>query len=343
MRFSHRFFLYAPFALVVLVALAAGAWWWAASRAVSDYLDAANGHVIAPGVTLHFTGKEIAGFPFRVDAILDNAQIDVVTSQGPASWRSEHFAMHALTYGPRQAIYEAAGQQTLRWTGLDGMPHIWSFTPKVLRASSYNQSTGPNSGLARFDLDAIAVRSPELNADRFQFHLRRNPAHDGLDIIVAGQGIHLSPQLQAGFGDTIQTLHLDASAAPATPLAALLGGKGDWRAALENWRSHGGSFTLNALEVDWNTLKANGTGQLSLDAQHRPTGLLKLNLDGVQSLAGELSKLGLAQGDNNGLAPALLMIAEASNAQIQLSANVGFKDGIVYVGDAPAGFLRAIY
>ncbi|HEX3673663.1 MAG TPA: DUF2125 domain-containing protein [Rhizomicrobium sp.] len=343
MRFSHRFFLYAPFALVVLVALAAGAWWWVASRAVSNYLDASNGHAIAPGVTLHFTGKQIAGFPFRVDAILDNAQIDVATSQGPASWRSEHFAMHALTYGPRQAIYEAAGQQTLRWTGLDGKPHVWTFTPTVLRASSYNQSTGPNSGLARFDLDAIAIRSPELNADRFQFHLRRNPKRDGLDIVVTGQGIHLSPALQAGFGDTIRTLHLDASAVPATPLTALLGGKRDWRASLENWRGHGGAFTLNALGVDWNTLKASATGQLSLDAQHRPAGLLKLNLDGVQSLAAGLARLGLAQGDNNGLAPALLMMAEASNAQIQLSADVGFQDGIVTVGGTPAGVLRPIY
>jgi hypothetical protein len=339
MRFSSRIFLYGPFALVVLVAAAVMVYWWFAAQAVSGYLDAANGHAVAPGVALKFSGRHIQGFPFRVDAILDNVEIDVATSKGPASWKAEHFAMHALTYGPSQAIYEAAGKQTLSWTGLDGQKHVWSFVPAILRASSYNQG----SQLARFDLDAIAVRSPELNADRFQIHMRHNPQHDALDFVVAGQGIHLSKNLQAGFGDTIDRLSLDASAAPAGPLTTLMGGKSDWRAALENWRLHGGSFTLNALEVDWNALKASGSGKLALDAQHRPDGLLSVNLDGVQSLAAELAKLGLMQGADNGLAPALLMAAQASNAQIQLSADVGFKDGTVSVGNQPAGVARPLY
>jgi hypothetical protein len=247
--------------------------------------------------------------------------------------------MHALTYGPSQAIYEAAGTQTLSWTGLDGTRHVWRFVPALLRASSYNQG----SQLARFDLDVIAIRSPELNADRFQVHLRRNPQHDGLDIVVNGQGLHLSKDLQAGFGDTIDRLSLDAFAAPATPLTGLMGGKSDWRAALENWRGHGGLFTLNALEVDWNSLKASASGKLSLDAQHRPDGMLSVHLDGVQSLAAELAKLGLMQGADNGLAPALLMAAQASNAQIQLSADVGFKDGVISVGNQPAGVARPLY
>ena len=339
MKFSSRFFLYGPFALVVLVALAAMGWWWVESRAVSDYLDAANGRQVTPGVTLRFTGKQIQGFPFRIDAVLDHAEIDVTTTQGPASWKSEHFAVHALTYGPAQAIYEAAGAQTLTWVGLDGAHHEWTFTPGLMRASSYSQK----SGLARFDLDAIAIRSPELNADRFQFHLRRNPQHDQLDIIVSGQNLHLSAALQSGFGDTIRTLSLAASAAPATPLQSVLGGKGDWRAALETWRTHGGAFNVSALEVDWNDLKAAGTGALTLDAQHRPQGLLKVNLDGVQSLAAQLAKLGLAQGDDNGLAPALLAAAMASNAQIQLSADIGFANGALSVGQMPAGPLRPLY
>lgn len=339
MRFSSRLFLYGPFALVVLAACAAGAWWWIVAGQVSHYLDTANGHEIAPGVALHFQARQIQGFPFRVDAVLDNAEIDVKTTQGPASWKSEHFAVHALTYGPSQAIYEAAGKQTLHWTGLDGQPHEWTFTPGLLHASSYTQK----QGLARFDLDAIAIRSPELNADRFQFHMRRNPTRDALDIIVSGQNIHLSQALQAGFGDTIKTLTLDASAAPAAPLGPLLGGKGDWRASLENWRAHGGTFALNGLEADWNDLKATGSGQLALDAQHRPQGLLNLNLDGVQSLAAELGKIGLSQGDDNGLAPALMAMAMATNAQIQLSADVGFKDGVVAVGNTPAGVLRPLY
>jgi hypothetical protein len=339
MRFSHRAFLYGPFAFVVLVAIAAMTTWWFAYRAATAYLDAANGHDIAPGVMLTFADKHIGGFPFRVDATLDNVGIAIATSQGPASWRSEHFAVHALTYNGSQAIYEAAGKQTLSWTGLDGHRHVWTFLPGTLRASSYSQG----AQLARFDLDVQVIHSPELNADRFQIHLRRNPQHDAVDIIVEGQGLHLSKDLQAGFGDTISRLSLSASAAPATPLAGLMGGKADWRASLENWRTHGGALTLNGLDVDWTALKASATGKLTLDAQHRPDGALNVNLTGVQSLAGELAKLGLAQGDDNGLAPALLMMAQATNAQIELAATVGFKTGVIGVGDMPAGVARPLY
>ena len=339
MRFSSRFFLYGPFGLLVLLAAAAMIHWWFVAGAVSTWLDASNGRAIAPGVTLRFGNKQIAGFPFRVDAILDNVEIDVATSQGPASWHAEHFAVHALTYGPAQAIYEVAGRQTLSWTGTDGAHHVWPFVPAVLRASSYNRG----GGLARFDIDAIAIRSPELNADRIQFHLRRNPAHDGLDVIATGDGVHLSRPLQAGFGDTIAHLRLAAGVAPTAPLAPLLAGRGDWRAGLEDWRAHSGAVTLDTLDVDWNALKVTATGQLSLDDQHRPYGLLRAKLDGVQSLAAQIAKLGLAKGDNKGLAPALAAAAAASNAQIQLSANLGFKNGILYVGNAPAGFLRALY
>ena len=337
MRFSSRFFLYGPFGLLVLLAAAAMIHWWFAANAFSAYLDATNGRAISPGVTLRFAAKQIAGFPFRVDAILNDAQISVATSQGPASWQAEHFAVHALTYGPAQAIYEAAGKQTLRWTGLDGRPHVWIFVPAILRASSYNQ--GPQ--LSRFDLDAIAIRSPELDADRFQLHLRHNPQRDGLDLAITGQGIHLSRILQAGFGDTIAKLDLDAAIAPAAPFGPLLAGESEWRATLEDWRAHSGVFTLNSLQMDWNVLKTTANGQMSLDGQHRPYGLLRISLDGVQSLAAEIAKLGLAQGNDDGLAPALA--ATANTAQIQLSANLGFKGGILFVGDAPAGFMRALY
>ncbi|HEY2071056.1 MAG TPA: DUF2125 domain-containing protein [Rhizomicrobium sp.] len=343
MRFSHRAFLYGPFALLVILALSVMVYWWFAARAVDGFLAESNGQAVAPGVTLKFAGKHIQGFPFRIDAMLDDVELDVQTSQGPASWHSQHFVMHALTYGPSQAIYEAAGVQTLRWTGLDGQKHVWSFTPGLLRASSFTQATGPTAGLARFDLDVIAIRSPELNADRFQFHIRRNPTHDGFDIAVSGQNIHLAPLLQSGFGDTISVLSVDASAAPATPLASLFAGKGDWRASLENWRTHNGALKLNALQVNWNTLKANASGQLSLDAQHRPTGTVDVNLDGVQSLAGGLAKIGLPEGSDNGLAPALMAMAQASNAQIQMSAGIGFKDGVISVGAMPAGVARPLY
>ena len=98
MSYSHRFFLYGPFAM--LVALAAGVmiYWGIAASALSQKLDALNGHEIAPGVRMSFAAKRIAGFPFRLDAIFNGFTLQFPGAHGPVTWRADKFATHNLTY-----------------------------------------------------------------------------------------------------------------------------------------------------------------------------------------------------------------------------------------------------
>ena len=73
-------------------------------------------------------------------------------AHGPSPGQSEKFALHALTYGRRQDIYEAAGQQTLSldgWRRQTASHHL--SCPVALRASAIIDA----KGLARFDLDMV--------------------------------------------------------------------------------------------------------------------------------------------------------------------------------------------
>src|ERR1700690_4237840 len=96
------------------------AYWWFAAAAFEKRLDAENAREIAPGIRLHFASKQIARFPFRIDALLDGLEIDVTTSYGRLTWQSEHFALHMLTYARSRQIFEAAGNQSLSWTDANG-------------------------------------------------------------------------------------------------------------------------------------------------------------------------------------------------------------------------------
>lgn len=268
MRYSSRFFLYAPIALLLSLAAAAALWWNISATSLNDRLVADNEREIMPGVRMHYASKSVNGFPFNLDTVLDGFELQIRMRTGPLVWRSEHFAIHALTYGPSQQIFEAAGTQTLDWTGSDGAHHHFSFVPGSLRASAVLH----RGRLARFDLDLMAMNSPDLSAQRLQFHIRKAPDQDALEFVASGDGVHLGPDLRAGFADELKALTLQGDISQATSLQRLLAGQSDWRVAAECWRQQHGRMTLSASQIEWGRDRASGTGTLSLDEQHRLRG-----------------------------------------------------------------------
>jgi hypothetical protein len=334
MRYSSRFFLYAPVVMFGSLAAAVMVWWWIAASALDKELDAANGREVVPGVKLSFSSKKIAGFPFRLDTLLENVRIEVTTTQGPLVWRTEHFASHALNYGREQAIYEAAGRQEISWRDDDGTLHDFRFVAGWLRASSI----ASHGTLVRFDLDIVEIASPDLGAGRVQFHVRRDPAGDALDIAASGDTIKLGPSLQAGFGDTLSHMLLLGKLAPAHSFAPLLAGASDWRRATDDWRNRNGVFSVDQLDIKWNKLRAAGRGDLALDPTHRLNGNIRLDIDGTKaSVAG-------AAG-NGKLANALdtIVAQDPKAAEGTLPVSLTFKNGSANLGARPAGYLGPLY
>jgi hypothetical protein len=334
MRYSSRFFLYAPVVMFVSLAAAVMIWWWIAATALDKQLDAVNGREAIPGVKISFTSKKIAGFPFRLDTILQNLRIEVATTQGPFVWRTEHFASHALNYGRDQAIYEAAGRQEISWRDDDGKLHDFAFVSGWLRASSI----AANGTLVRFDLDIVEIASPDLGAGRVQFHIRRDPAGDALDFAASGETIKLGADLRAGFGDTLAHVLVVGKLAPGKFFAPLLSGKSDWRRATEEWRNHNGALSIDRLEVKWNKLSAEGHGALALDATHRLNGKIALDLDGTKTLVA-------GAAGNGKLAAAVDDIAamESKAAEGTLPVPLAFQSGSASLGNQPAGYVGPLY
>lgn len=277
MRYSSRLFLYAPLFALLALAVAAGLQWRAVAGGLETWLRQNNGHKIAPGVTLHFASESVSGFPFNVDVVLGNVTFTVQSARTSGSWHTDAFAIHELTFGRTQQIYEAAGTQTITWTDAEGGVHRLAFVPGSLRASAILA----HGRLVRFDLDLNAIGAREVSGARVQLHFRKSPDRDAIDIVASANQLHLSPTLGAGFGGELHHANMTASLVPAQPVAALFAGRESWDQALEAWRRDGGAFCLDDLEMTWTEARLRARGRLGLDSDHRPQGAISLDLDGT--------------------------------------------------------------
>jgi hypothetical protein len=277
MRYSHRLFLYAP--LFVLLALAVGATlrWQAVASGMETWLRQQNGHEIAPGVTLHFASETVSGFPFNVDAVLRNVTFEVKGARTSGAWHTDGFAIHELTFGRAQQIYEAAGSQTVSWTDAERGSHRLVFVPGSLMASAILSG----NRLVRFDLDINGIGSHEISGARMQLHFRKAPDRDAIDIVASADQLHLDTALQAGFGADLRHATLDGSLVPAAPFGALFDGRALWDDAIDEWRKNRGAFQLTRLEMNWGGLQFRASGRLGLDDDHRPQGTLALDIEGA--------------------------------------------------------------
>jgi hypothetical protein len=235
MKYSSRFFLYAPLAVFLAIAAGVGVHWWIVADAFAAKLSAANGHEIAPGVTLRYGARRISGFPFSLDTVLSDVSVEVATPRGVVRWYTPEFAMHALSYGRAKMIFEAAGRQELDWTRGDGVQRKLDFAVGSLHASSVEGA----GGLLRFDLDLVGLGSHALTAQRLQLHIRRNK-NDTLDLAVMADGLRAAscPRL-AGSAENVAIARTITNA---KSFAALSAGNERWNAAVKQWRAAGGKL-----------------------------------------------------------------------------------------------------
>jgi hypothetical protein len=254
MKYSSRFFLYAPVTLFLVLAVLVALHWQRTASAFEARLAALKGHEAIPGVTLDWSKAAVSGFPFRLDATFDGFSARGQGVHGPFGWTSEHFAMHALTYGAQKDVFEAAGSQHLSWTGADGRPHAFTFLPGSLRASTVRDA----AGLSRFDVDIVGLdgQGPDKGIDigRAQFHMRQGGDGKAIELMAEGEAVK-GPGPLGG----VRSLRTYQTLSQAAAFAGLLRGEQSAAAAHAAWDRAGGRMTPTRTEIN------GATTQLQLD------------------------------------------------------------------------------
>jgi hypothetical protein len=236
MRYSSRFWLYAP--LAAFAALMAGIMvhWWFAAGAFENRLATLKGREAVPGITLNWKNVTVGGFPFRLDANFTDFSAGGEAAHGPFEWRSQHVAIHSLTYGKGQDVLEAAGVQNLKWTDASGDAREIAFLPGLMRGSASHDA----QGLSRFDLDIKQLSAEKITAGRFQFHMRRDPDGRSLDLMLRADDI------KRGESHT-PLVQVYATLDKGDVIAPLLAGKAHWRKTVSDWRKAGGAAKLTQI------------------------------------------------------------------------------------------------
>jgi hypothetical protein len=234
-KYSSRFWLYAPISLFLLLAVAVMIHWWMVADAFERRLATLKGHEAVPGMIVDWASVDVGGFPFRLDAAFTNFRVQGAGAHGPFGWTTEKFALHALTYGRKQIVYEAAGNQDVRWTWSNGKMQHASFLPGTMRGSSILDGRGLN----RFDLDIVDLGNSSFAIGRLQFHLRRDPDGTDLDLMFTTDGLQLD-RVKIG------NLQLYVTLSQAEALLPLLRGEASWPQATQRWRALGGTAKLSS-------------------------------------------------------------------------------------------------
>ncbi len=335
MKYSSRVFLWAPFALLMVLALAASARWWSVADDLSRRLDSANGHEISPGVRLHFAAKSISGFPFNVDAVFRDFELRVDGPHGPILWRAQNFAGHALTYGRNQWIFEAAGRQRLEWTTLSGDTKGLDFESGSLHASAILSE----ASLTRFDLDVIGFNSPAFASGRTQLHMRHRS--DAIDVVMSADELRLSPQLRGLCGERIDRIAVGGDFSDASTFAGVLRAVSRWQDGIDRWRKAGGRFFLSDGSFVCGKTEAALQGQVALDEMKRPRGLVTAQIQRFSALRDAAAR----QGVEGTLANALINQPPEPNPEQEgrVTVRAAFRDGITYLGNTPAGTNDPLY
>lgn len=268
MNVPTRFFIYAPFALFVALMAGVSLRWFSQAEALSRHLDELNGHAVMPGVTMHFSSKQISGFPFRLDAVFGNFELDIAVPRGGIGWRSDAFALHRLTYGADTTVMESSGWQRLSVNGNKGAVRgLFAFQPGSMRASAVEV----DARLRRFDLVIVGLAGHAfcLTGAEFHFRSRRSAA----DIEAQFQG---AASCQGVRGPPYLSVLVSATLLPEPPLADLENGQVGLQPALEAFRTSQGRVLINRVELSLPSALITGSGKIGFDFLGRPAGTIGL-------------------------------------------------------------------
>lgn len=306
-RRHSRFWLYTPFVLLLLVAVAwSVAWFLIRNRAV-ETLDGWLAAEARIGREWTCADRTVAGYPFRIEIVCETLTL----KQGPVTASFGRTEAIAQVYQPRLIIAEVAGPLRVS----DGRVTVqgqWDLLQASIHAAQSGlQRLSIAANAPRFTVTGLTPQEIATSGQRLELHLRPNPSRAAEQAYDAALSVKQAkiPVLDMLIGGAEPTdLNADVTATRAAgfqarPLAE----------EFERWRRAGGTLDILMLSAAKGSRRVEAKGSLSLDEQHRPTGKLNLAAAGLDGL------LGNVMGNRTGGALLGALLGQNPRAQSQNS------------------------
>ena len=306
----RRFWLFAPYVLLLVLILGWSAYWWLASGRLQHRVEEEAKALQTQGYVAQWSSIKVDGYPFRLRLTLIGPKLADSAGWGLSVSRLE---ARAMAYAPD--VWTLAAPQGLTFSR-PGKGDV-AVTGKAIRASIAAIGT-PQPRFA-FEGDALSLAPAQGAAppsfatiERLELDMQPGP-NDQAAFLVRLDGGVLTPS--AGIAKLASgkpfSLYWDARLTRASTLRG-----SNWPGALQAWRNAGGSVTAMQAKI--------GIGGLNLQGQGGP-----LSVDPDGRLKGEVPlKLDASQTANSALLTALGLLGPVP---------LSFKDGRASIGPIPVG------
>jgi hypothetical protein len=278
-----RFWLYAPFVLLLLLAIAWSIAWFVIRNRTAEALDGWIAAEARAGREWTCTDRRIAGYPFRIEVICN--ALDLKRGAVSASFgRTEAVAQ---VYQPRRIITEVAGP--LRVTdGTVTVQGSWDLLQASINASPTGvQRVSVAANTPKVTVTGLPAGELTGSGKRLELHVRPNPSRsaDQARDVAASVTEARIPLLDALIGGAEATnLNADVTVTQTDGFKC-----GTIAEEMELWRKAGGKLDILMLAATKGTRQIETKGELRLDEQHRPAGQLNVAAAGLDGLLGNLT------------------------------------------------------
>lgn len=350
---------YLYLSLFVLVAI--GAWtayWFFLAGQVRTQTEAFVARQAEEGVTIAYTSFDIGGFPYRIEATIDNLTVAAPRQPGKPAIAVPKLVVLGLPWNPNLVVARAEGEMVARWYDARGTEQR-----AALNAASTGLSVGLSGGQPQrlaisFDrprIESTALAGP-ISAKLFEIHSRRLeggpvPAREGAsgtsptapvsaELALDGEELVLPAAPDAALGATIQSFGYTLGLAGPLPTPG-----GDPRDMAMAWAQGGGTLELSRGETRWGALNVTMTGSFSLDGEARPIGALSGRIGGLDKLIDAAVESGrMAPGQGASVKKALGALGFISrDAEGRVPFALSLQDGKVLLGPVPVGDVRPLF
>jgi hypothetical protein len=278
-----RFWLYAPLALLALVAIAWSAGWLLVRDRALAAIDGFLAVEAAAGRQWTCTDRSVGGYPFRIE--LSCAAVTV--QRGPVTASAGRLLSVAQVYQPRHVITTLEGPLRLS-DGDVAVTGTWNLLEMSIRGAQGGfQRASLVTERPRFEIAGVAPDPLRLESEHLEAHLRPNPVRrdeKAYDAALSTVGARLPFLDQWLGGGEATNFQVDLTATQAESFRGRL-----VVPEIDRWRAANGQLEIVMLSLSKGTNRLEAKGTLQLDEMHRVAGELNVAAAGLDRLISRLT------------------------------------------------------
>lgn len=285
-RRRSRFWLVAPFLLLIALIAAYSAYWIYARAEIKRGIDEWVAAERARGAIVDYESRDLGGYPFRFELDVTSPRYQ---QRNAASWEGERLQLVVQPWNWNHVIARAPGRSVL--TDRMGIRHTGNLDGKSAASLSWNQDGVHRAALELSDVSAL-IEGQAYSARGFSLNLAPSPGgRDNLLVALQWDTLTLDavPASAPWLGPEIQESRLIGEVENFYPAWVRSGGQPErLYSALQQ---EGGGLEVGQVLLNWGPLKLGAKGRVTVD-KNLANGSFGVRIDDPQGLKDALKAAG---------------------------------------------------